>query len=272
MKISWAPLLLVFFLSGSVSAFTPTPGSRVLALTPSEIYWYPTTVLAQLGPLYEVLMDRGGKRAKLGLSSLREIHLKIGTKVYVRWQGRSDYYPGTITKRENENIRVQYEDGDQEMTTLGRIRVARDDLENYCVRGERVYALIPSTSLWIPAQISNKDKEKLQLNALGIKMDTTVDRVRALQLEIGDRVLCYWQQGPLPFGGRVSKVNGDKVFVKYDDGDEEWTTPNHTHLVGSTEDLETNQLYCTQRDPRHVSSKIDKIEKPKEPTVPRQVI
>lgn len=47
---------------------------------------------------------------------------------------------------------------------------------------------------------------------------------RSGSFKVGDRVQARWQGGEAWFDGRIAEVNGDQFFIKYDDGDEEWTT------------------------------------------------
>lgn len=42
--------------------------------------------------------------------------------------------------------------------------------------------------------------------------------------KVGDRVQARWQGGNAWFDGTIEEIDGDKIFIKYDDGDEEWTT------------------------------------------------
>ena len=44
-------------------------------------------------------------------------------------------------------------------------------------------------------------------------------------LRAGDRVRCRWKGGNTEYAGHIAEVRGDQLFIKYDDGDEELTTP-----------------------------------------------
>lgn len=43
---------------------------------------------------------------------------------------------------------------------------------------------------------------------------------------VGARVRCQWKGQPTEYAGTVAAVEGDRLFVKYDDGDEERTVPS----------------------------------------------
>src|SRR5207237_961088 len=49
--------------------------------------------------------------------------LKVGDNVQGNWQQRGLYYPGTVARRDGDRIRINYDDGDVETTTMARIRV-----------------------------------------------------------------------------------------------------------------------------------------------------
>jgi hypothetical protein len=52
----------------------------------------------------------------------------------------------------------------------------------------------------------------------------TAGQVRAIDLDVGSRVQGNWKQRGYFYPGRITKKQGDRFHVKYDDNDEEWTT------------------------------------------------
>jgi hypothetical protein len=42
--------------------------------------------------------------------------------------------------------------------------------------------------------------------------------------KIGDKVQCRWKGRRRTFPGTIAGIKGTKIFIKYDDGDTEWTT------------------------------------------------
>ena len=50
------------------------------------------------------------------------------------------------------------------------------------------------------------------------------DQVAPLDLEVGDRVFARWQRGPAYRPGRITRMQGERIHVQYDDGAQEWTT------------------------------------------------
>ncbi|MBI1830584.1 MAG: hypothetical protein HYR84_03930 [Planctomycetes bacterium] len=49
------------------------------------------------------------------------------------------------------------------------------------------------------------------------------DLVRPLQIIcVGSRVHCRWQAGSEYYPGIITQMNGEQIFIQYDDGDSEW--------------------------------------------------
>ncbi len=58
--------------------------------------------------------------------------------------------------------------------------------------------------------------------------------VRAGSFEVGDRVSCNWQSGGTYYDGAVGELRpGGRIFIRYDDGDVEETTPEMCHALGA---------------------------------------
>ena len=54
------------------------------------------------------------------------------------------------------------------------------------------------------------------------------------QLAVGTRVECRWKGGPTYFRGRISQLDGEYVYIEYEDGDKEWTTGDLIRLADSS--------------------------------------
>src|SRR5439155_1579885 len=61
------------------------------------------------------------------------------------------------------------------------------------------------------------------------------DRVRAVELEEGDRVYCRWKGGPFYYAAEVVRQQGERLFVEYEDGREEWTSVRLIRVEGEGE-------------------------------------
>jgi len=106
----------------------PSLGDRVLAYWPAEAgWWYPATVIGT-GEGQTLVQYDDGDRAPLTDDQLRPLRLGTGSRVYGRWQAGQYYYPGQITQTTGSAIHVGYDDGDEEWTTVGMVRIQQDDL------------------------------------------------------------------------------------------------------------------------------------------------
>ena len=98
-------------------------GSRVLAVWPVEqIYWYPATVRRSTVRWVEVSYDDGHK-ARVKASEVSEIDIEVGSRVYARFKGGPTYMPAEVTQINGEKIRIAYDDGGTEATTISVVRV-----------------------------------------------------------------------------------------------------------------------------------------------------
>ncbi|MCC7493980.1 MAG: DUF4537 domain-containing protein [Fimbriimonadaceae bacterium] len=100
-------------------------GDRVLCQWSHDLFWYPATVRqAAPGRVY-VKFDDGDKEWTVP-ERVMPLDLEVGDRVYCRWQGGDEYYPGQVSLAEgSERIHVVYDDGDQEWTTVGFCRLTR---------------------------------------------------------------------------------------------------------------------------------------------------
>jgi DNA repair protein Crb2 Tudor domain len=107
---------------------TPNLGDRVLAVWPAETgWWYPATVIGVDGDRALVQYD-DGDRAPVTTDELRLLRLGTGARVFGRWQAGQSYYPGQVTQTTGNAIHIAYDDGDEEWTTVGLVRVQQNDV------------------------------------------------------------------------------------------------------------------------------------------------
>ena len=96
-------------------------GDRVFACW-HDLNWYPGVVLAVNGEQYHVLLD-DGNQAMVAADRMRPLGLQPGDRVFCRWKGGPEFYPGEVTNSKGEVIHVQYDDGDEEWTSVRLVRV-----------------------------------------------------------------------------------------------------------------------------------------------------
>ena len=95
-------------------------GMRVLGQW-GDGFWYPATLGEQKGDVFQVAFD-DGDRADLPRTRIRPIDWKIGSRVQCNWNSYGRYYQGTITRSNGDLVHINYDDGDQENTSIGKCR------------------------------------------------------------------------------------------------------------------------------------------------------
>lgn len=106
----------------------PNVGDRVLAEWPQEgQWWYPGVIVSSAGSAMEVQYD-DGDRATLTEAQVKPLDIRVGARVYCRWKGGGQYYPGVISSQNANAISVDYDDGDKENTTISMVRINVKDL------------------------------------------------------------------------------------------------------------------------------------------------
>lgn len=97
---------------------------------------------------------------------------------------------------------------------------------------DRVLANWSHDTYWYPATIRDIDGERTYVRFDdGDKEWTTCDNLTKLDIEPGDKVFCRWKGGQYYFPGRVGRMDGEKIYVEYDDGDKEWTTISYIRVT-----------------------------------------
>jgi DNA-directed RNA polymerase subunit RPC12/RpoP len=115
-----------------------SPGDRVLAHWPKEVsWWYSGTVVETEGEGINVRFDDGNE-SWLSADQVTGIDLVPGSRVAGRWKNGSLYYPGIVTEAKGEDVRIRYDDGDEEWTHVRSIRVDRGQPSSAAKSGRSV--------------------------------------------------------------------------------------------------------------------------------------
>jgi hypothetical protein len=207
------------------------PGERVFACW-HDLFWYPGVVLGSNEGQYHVLLD-DGNQALLGGNRIRSLELQAGERVFCRFKGGPEFHPGEVTHREGEGqgemIHIQYDDGDEETTSIRLVRLLRDDWLPATAAanvqpGDRVFGCW-FDSHWYPGVVLDVDGKRVHvLFDDGDQAQLTPDRLRTLTINVGDRVYCRQKGGPAYFPCEVTKKQGEVLHVQYEDGKEETTS------------------------------------------------
>ncbi len=99
-------------------------GDRVLARWGPEKFWYVGTVKEAKGDKYVIGFDDGDKQ-ETPADEITAEDIKVGDKVFGNFKRAGKYYPGKVTTRTGDQIHIKYDDGDEEDTTIGMVRVER---------------------------------------------------------------------------------------------------------------------------------------------------
>lgn len=99
-------------------------GGALLVNWSKDVYWYPAKVTKKEGERYFVVFDTGNEEWTTA-DHMTADDLREGDRVFGNWQNRGTYYNGRITKRMGRDIHIKYDDGDEEDTTIGVVRVIR---------------------------------------------------------------------------------------------------------------------------------------------------
>jgi hypothetical protein len=203
------------------------PGDRVFACW-HDLFWYPGVVLSSTDNQFHVLLDDGNQALVSG-DRLRPLELQVGERVFCRFKGGPEYFPGEVSRRDGEMVHIQYEDGDEETTSIRLVRLLRDDwFPTPAVAGVRPGDRIFGCwfdSHWYPGVVLEVDGKRVHvLFDDGDQAQLTPDRLRPLALNVGDRVYCRLKGGPAFYPCEVTSKHGEVIAVHYDDGEEETTS------------------------------------------------
>lgn len=104
-----------------MSAPAQTAGDWVLGDHKGSGYWFSGIAKKIEGNNIKILYDDGG-RETVNISKVRPYDWVIGMPIQCNYQGKGDWYPGTIASLAGEKIGIAYNDGDKETTKTGRCR------------------------------------------------------------------------------------------------------------------------------------------------------
>jgi hypothetical protein len=210
-------------------------GTRVFACW-HDLFWYPGTVLAAEADQFHVVFDHGGQ-ALVSTERMRPLDLDVGARVFGRYQGGPEWFPGEVTSREAERVHIRYDDGDEEWTLLRLVRLQRDEWfppseSSNIQEGARVMGCWFDTN-WYPGIVLSVDGKRFHiLFDDGDQALLTADKLRVLSVDVGDRVFGRYKGGPVYYPGTVTRKDGEVIHIQYDDGDEETTSVRLIRLLG----------------------------------------
>jgi hypothetical protein len=218
-------------------------GDRVLARW-WDLFWYPGSILGIGDKGYHILFDDGDQRVVSDIH-LMPLAVEEGETLFVRPKNQPQrvYLPATVTRVKGEVIDVDFEEGNSETNTrVSRARFWRCPVGfgSFAFdEGERVLGQ-DIDGFTYPAEIVSVDEDKIIVQFLdGPERMLTPELIRRFDLKTGMAIECRWKGGQQYFPGKIAKLDDDRLFVKYDDGDEEWSNVRLVRLAPRDESIKT---------------------------------
>lgn len=204
-------------------------GDRVLARW-LDFYWYPGTILNMGERGVHIFYDDGDQHVVPEIA-IMPLSVDEGEQIFIRAKSEPQkiYTPATVTRVHGEILDVDLEEGGQETNT----RISRGRLWRCPVgvpvfpfeEGERVMAYDCDQCVYPAEIVTIEDDIRVIVQYLdGPERMVTPELVKKWELRTGMKIECRWSGGPNFFPGTLAKIDGERIFVKYDDGDEEWTS------------------------------------------------
>lgn len=213
--------------NGQKAAATPPPvpateaGRRVFAQW-HDGFWYPATVRGTGSRGLLVEYD-DGEAGNVTPEQVRDLALAEGDRVQCRWRGEPGYYPGKVIRVSGDKLVVHYDDGAKETTTIGMVRVIRDE-DIPWKPGDRVLANWEPEPFFYPATVRGVEDGFIAVDYDdGDRAELLSVQVMPLDLREGDPVFAR-KDDRMYYPGQISRMKGEKILVAFEDGGEEWTT------------------------------------------------
>ncbi|HEU4328170.1 MAG TPA: hypothetical protein VFS21_33850 [Roseiflexaceae bacterium] len=199
------------------SAFDRRIGDRVLCNWSKDTFWYPATIRQIEAQGIYVVFDDSDEEWTLA-AQIADLDVPVGTRVQCRWKGEKYFYRGTVAQSEGERILVAYDDGDEEWTTVGMIRIGSAVLGRWKL-DDRVLCKWSRDHCWYPATIRDLSGQRVFVGFDdGDQEWTTSGLLFDLDVPVGMRVQCYRPSIQQFSTGRVARKEGAEIVVEYDDG------------------------------------------------------
>jgi DUF971 family protein len=204
-------------------------GDRVLARW-LDFFWYPGTILNMGQRGIHILFDDGDQRIVQEIM-IMPLTVEEGEQLYIRpkTEPQRIYSQATVLRVNGEMIDVEFEDATHENNT----RVSRARLWRCPVgvpafnfeEGDRVLAYDCDECVYPADIVQIEDDQRIVVQYLdGPERMVTPELLRRFEVKPGLKIECRWSGGPHFFPATLNKVEGERIHVKYDDGDDEWTS------------------------------------------------
>lgn len=204
-------------------------GDRVLARW-LDFFWYPGTILGMGERGVHIFYDNGEQHIVPEIA-IMAITVEEGERISIRAKNEPQrvYMDATVTRVDGEKLDVDLEDGAAETNTrVSRARFWRCPVGVPVFpfeEGDRVLAYDSDQCVYPADIVSMQDDEHIIVQYLdGPERMLTPELIKKFDVKSGLKIECRFSGNPHYFPGTITKVDGDRIFVKYDDGDEETTS------------------------------------------------
>lgn len=204
-------------------------GDRVLARW-LDFFWYPGTILNMGERGIHILFDDNDQRVVQEIMVM-PLAIEEGEPIYVRPKSEPErlYSPAKVLRVDGELIDVEFEDATHE----NHLRVSRARFWRCPVGvptfpfedGDRVLAYDCDEYIYPADIVQIEDEQRIIVQYLdGPERMLTPELIKRFDVRPGLKIECRYNGGQHFFPGTLQKLEGERVHVKYDDGEEEWTS------------------------------------------------
>lgn len=201
----------------------PTGALQLWGFWSGDNFFYPGQIERSQGERLLFRFDDGDS-AWLAPREVADVALTVGMSVHGNWQRRGAYYHAKILAQNGSTVRVQYNDGEIEDTTRAHLRLAFHPWELF-TPGRRVLARWGSDGYWYPGTVQQLEAARCQVRFDdGQVAWLGKDGVALIQIYRGLRIEVDFRRRGRYFPATIQRVDGERMRVLYDDGEEEETT------------------------------------------------
>jgi hypothetical protein len=211
-------------------------GDRVLA--PWEPNFLYVGKIAQLDGGQALIEFEDGDAGWVQLDQIRTLALARHLKVLCRQRMGPTFAPAEILDIDGDKVHVRFQNGSDEWTRLAALRIPCEPrgpgaapakvashlaFLQHLRRGDRVWAPWGSTTLFAGTVDDIRDQEAHIHFDDGDQGWVLLEQLVPLQLVPGTRVLGRWKMGAQYHPAIVTQMDGERVHLRYDNGDQETT-------------------------------------------------
>jgi hypothetical protein len=161
-----------------------------------------------------------------------KVKIAVGDPVEVKWWKDKLYYRATITEVSGDNISVRWhEGGSVEETPISQIRVKLLHSDGRQV-GEAVLGRWEANGYWYPGKIEEiRDGKYRVVYDAGDESWLSAEHVLPYLPTFYDKVEAKWSGDGLYYKGEITRRDGNKVRVQWEDGTSEERTMSHLRIA-----------------------------------------